>query len=59
MHHKNAIAAAALAASTVAAVQADAAYPLRLTGQTRATQQLQLDVLRAIAKYSSRTGGCA
>ncbi|KZE17077.1 MULTISPECIES: hypothetical protein [Sphingomonas] len=58
MDRKPWIAAVALALSTIGIAQPAAAYPLRITGQTRATQQLQLDVLRAIAEYSSRTGGC-
>lgn len=58
MYRKPIFAAAALALSAIGVSQPAAAYPLKLTGQTRATQQLQLDVLRAIAEYSSRTGGC-
>jgi len=58
MNCKSLIAAAALAAATVTASQPAAAYPLKITGNSRATAQLKVDVLRQIAEYSSRTGGC-
>ncbi|WP_315760279.1 hypothetical protein [Sphingomonas sp. Y38-1Y] len=55
---RNTLIAAALATAAVAASQPAAAYPLKVTGQSRASAQLQVDVLRQIAEYSSRTGGC-
>jgi len=50
--------AAALAAATIAGQPAAAAPRLEITGQTRATPQLQRDLLNRIAAYSSQTGGC-
>ncbi|MEP7006277.1 MAG: hypothetical protein ABI810_09855 [Sphingomonas bacterium] len=50
--------AAALAASAIVGSQPAAAYPLKITGHTLASRQLTADVLRYIANYSSRTGGC-
>jgi hypothetical protein len=58
MNRTHLIAAAALAAATVTGSQSAAAYPLKITGQSRASAQLQVDVLRHIAEYSSRIGGC-
>ncbi len=50
--------AAALVAASAAAGQPAAAYPLKVTGRSMASPQLQADVLTAIADYSKRTGGC-
>ncbi|PCD04295.1 hypothetical protein COC42_08420 [Sphingomonas spermidinifaciens] len=58
MNAKHLIAAAALAAATVTGSQPAAAYPLKITGRSLASAQLKVDVLRQIAEYSSRTGGC-
>lgn len=58
MNRKLLIAAAALAATTVIGSSPAAAYQLKITGQSRASSQLKVDVLRQIAEYSSRTGGC-
>lgn len=49
--------AAALVTAAIAA-QPAAAYPLKVTGRSMASSQLQADVLSAIADYSKRTGGC-
>ncbi len=49
--------AAALVTAAIAA-QPAAAYPLKVTGRSMASSQLQADVLTAIADYSKRTGGC-
>ena len=49
--------AAALVTAAIAA-QPAAAYPLKVTGRSMASPQLQADVLTAIADYSKRTGGC-
>lgn len=49
--------AAALVTAAIAA-QPAAAYPLKVTGRSMASPQLQADVLSAIADYSKRTGGC-
>ncbi|MFD1036717.1 hypothetical protein ACFQ15_18955 [Sphingomonas hankookensis] len=49
--------AAALVTAAIAA-QPAAAYPLKVTGRSMASPQLQADVLTAIAEYSKRTGGC-
>ena len=50
--------AEALAASAAVGSQPATAYPLKITGRTMASRQLTVDVLRYIANYSSRTGGC-
>lgn len=50
--------AAALVTAAIAA-QPAAAYPLKVTGRSMASPQLQADVLAAIADYSKRTGGCS
>lgn len=49
--------AAALVTAAIAA-QPAAAYPLKVTGRSMASPQLQADVLTVIADYSKRTGGC-
>jgi hypothetical protein len=56
MKRKHVIAAALVTAAIAA--QAAAAYPLKVTGRSMASPQLQADVLTAIAEYSKRTGGC-
>lgn len=48
--------ALALAALTS---QPAAAQKISFTGQTKASPQLRLDVLRQIARYSKANGGCA
>ncbi len=50
--------AAALVTAAIAGAQPAAAYPLKVTGRSMASPQLQADVLAAIADYSQRTGGC-
>ncbi|WP_419808568.1 hypothetical protein [Sphingomonas sp.] len=55
---KHLIAAAIVAGSAVAS-QPAAAYDIRITGQTLASRQLAVDVLRDIAAYSKATGGCS
>lgn len=56
MKRKHFIAAAFVTAAIAA--QPAAAYPLKVTGRSMASPQLQADVLAAIADYSKRTGGC-
>jgi hypothetical protein len=56
MKRKHVIAAALVTAAIAA--QPAAAYPLKVTGRSMASPQLQADVLTAIADYSKRTGGC-
>jgi len=51
-----------LAAALVAALAsqpAAASVPVKITGRTLASQQLASDLLRNIAAYSKRSGGCA
>jgi hypothetical protein len=59
MKRKHAIAAAFTVAAALFSQPAAASAPLKITGRTLATPQLANDVLRHIAAYSSRSGGCA
>lgn len=51
--------ATALIAGTALASQPAAAYELDTSGQTRASPQLIVDVLRDISRYSKNNGGCS
>ncbi|MDV3458056.1 hypothetical protein RZN05_13755 [Sphingomonas sp. HF-S4] len=52
------IAALGLAAA-LASQPAAASAPIKITGRTLASQQLATDLLRQIAAYSKRSGGCS
>lgn len=58
MKHTSFIATTLGAVASLLAAQPAAAYPLKVTGRTLASPQLASDLLKQIAVYSGRTGGC-
>lgn len=58
MKLKQFIATALIAGATLVS-QPAAAYEITPTGQTRASPQLMVDVMRDISRYSKTNGGCS